>query len=172
MIYRPTIVQKLIVSYAIIGASLVVALIYAILSMNSISRTADDIARRDLAATAATIALQENFIEQQRSVGRFLIARQPEYRMLYEQEHEEFERLIALLGKEAETLDLGGLKKAFADFSTLNSRLFDGETLSAADLKPASDRLDKALEVARHGQQHLLEQKLSAAGEIKSRTLS
>lgn len=172
MRFKPTIVQKLIASYALIGASLVVALVYAISSMNTISKTADDIARRDLTATAATIALSENFIEQQRSVGRFLISKQPEYQMLYEQEGEEFIRLINLLAKENSSLDVTALKKEYAAFSAINRKLFNGENYTEKNLKAASDRLDKALESVHRNQKQSLEEKLTTAQNIKSKTVS
>lgn len=172
MKFRPTIVQKLVASYAIITALLLFALVYAILTMDSISKTAGDIARRDLAATAVSIALKENFIEQQRSVGRFLIAQQPEYKMLYEQENEEFYRLMEILAKEAQAIDLSELEKLSQEFGNNNARLFHGEKISSKDLKTVSEKLEKQINIVGQNQKKILEQKLANANAIKSKTIS
>ena len=169
-IFRLSLVQKLIVSFALIGVCLITAVVYAIMGLGTMHRMVGDIARNDLPAATAALTLRDAMLAQQRAAGRFQILKQPEFRGLYNRHSEAFRRTLATLQQQSGGADLGPLTKAFADYATLVERMFSGDELSDIVLKRAAERVEKAIEVVRGEQQKSLENKLVAAREREERT--
>ncbi|MBC8017932.1 MAG: GGDEF domain-containing protein [Verrucomicrobia bacterium] len=169
-IFRLSLVQKLIVSFALIGVCLITAVVYAIMGLGTMHRMVGDIARNDLPAATAVLTLRDAMLAQQRAAGRFQILKQPEFKGLYNRHSEAFRRTLTTLQQQSGGVDLGSLTKAFAAYATLVERMFSGEELSDIVLKRAAERVEKAIEVVRGEQQKSLENKLVAASEREERT--
>ncbi len=169
-IIRLSLVQKLIVSFALIGVFLITAVVYAIIGLSTMHRMVDDIARNDLTAATATITLRDIMLSLQRAAGRFQILKQPEFREIHRRQTEAFRLTLTKLQQQSGGADLGSLTKAFATYSTLAEHMFSSDGLSDVALKRAAERVEEAIEVARVEQKKSLDSKLIAASEREERT--
>lgn len=166
-------VQKLIGSFAIVGVCLITAVVYAVIGLDSMHRMVDDIARNDLAAATATIALRDAVLAQQRAAGRFMIFRQPEFKEIYDRQSEVFRQQLDMLRHRA-----GGnggmteLTTAYTAYESLNERLLAGNVQSEADIRQAAERVEKAIEAVNAERRKILKDKLSAAEARKAQTSS
>jgi len=167
---RISLVQKLIVSFALIGAFLITALVYAITGLNTMHRMVDDIARNDLTAATATISLRDTMLAIQRAAGRFQILKQPEFREIYHRQTTAFRLTLSRLQQQPGGADIRVLTKAFDAYSTLVERMFNGDGMSDAALKRAAEQVERAIEAVRSEQRKNLDSKLDAAGEREERT--
>ena len=85
-IFRLSLVQKLIVSFAIIGICLISAVVYAIMGLGTMHRMVGDIARNDLPASTEALTLLDTMKAQQRAAGKYQILKQPEFKEIYNQQ--------------------------------------------------------------------------------------
>lgn len=168
--FRLTLTQKLIISFAFNGICMVAALVYAITGLGTMRRTADDIARNDLAAATAAIAMRDTMLAQERTARRFLILRLPELREMHGRQAETFLRTLATLQQHTDVAGVGELKTSYASYGSLTARMFAGGAVDEAAMKRAAERVETAIEKVRSEQQKVLESKLGVAGERESRT--
>ncbi len=171
--FRLNLVQKLIGSFAIVGVCLITAVVYAVIGLDSMHRMVDDIARNDLAAATATIALRDAVLAQQRAAGRFMIFRQPEFKELYDRQAEVFRQQLDMLRHRSG--GNGGMAKltaAYNSYASLNERLFSGKEQSETDIRLAAEQVEKAIETVNAERRKILKDKLSAAEERKAQTSS
>jgi diguanylate cyclase (GGDEF)-like protein len=171
-LFRLSLIQKLIVSFAIIGVCLITAVVYAIMGLGTMHRLVGDIARNDLPAATSSLTLLDAIQAQQRAAGRFHILKQPEFKELYIRQSETFQRTLTMLHRQSGGSDLGPLTKSFEVYSAVVERMFRGEAVSDAALKQAAEHVEKAIEMMRSEQQKSLENKLVAAREREERTAS
>jgi len=82
---RLTLVQKMIFSFAVSGICLTAALVYTLSGLESMHRTEEDIARKDLAAITLTIKLRDSILTQERSLGRYRILKELTFKELFDQ---------------------------------------------------------------------------------------
>jgi diguanylate cyclase (GGDEF)-like protein len=169
-IFRLSLVQKLIVSFALTGVFLIIAVVYAIIGIGTMHRMVDDIARNDLTAATATITLRDIMLAQQRAAGRYQILKQPEFREIHRQQSEAFRQTLTKLQQQPGGADIRPLIRAFASYCTTVERMFSGGVVSDIDLKRAAERVEKAIEVVRSEQKRSLDRKLAAAGEREKHT--
>jgi GGDEF domain-containing protein len=169
-IVRLTLVQKLIVSFALIGICLITAVVYAIMGLGTMHRMVGDIARNDLPAATAALTLRDAMQAQQRAVGRFNILKQPEFREIYIRQSEAFRRTMATLQHQTGGVDVSSLVKAYDAYSTQVDRMFSGDEVKDDSLKRSAELVEKSIESMRSEQQKSLENKLVAAHEHEART--
>ena len=169
---RLALVQKLIVSFALIGVCLITAVVYAIMGLGTMHRMVGEIARKDLPASTAALTLRDAMQAQQRAAGRFQILKQPEFKEIYSRHSEYFRQTLKMLQQQSSGAELNALAKAFASYSTLVERIFSGDKVSDAALKRAAQQVEEAIEQVRGAQQKRLENKLVAAREREERTSS
>lgn len=167
--FRLSLVQKLIVSFALIGVCLITAVVYAVMGLGTMHHMVDDIARNDLTAATATITLRDAMQAQQRAAGRFLILKQPEFKDIYDRQSEAFRQILAKLRRSGEA-DLSPLDQAFTDYSALVGRIFSGSEVADVVLKRAAEKVENAIDVVHREQQKVLDNKLVAAREREERT--
>ncbi|BCS54315.1 diguanylate cyclase [Geobacter sp. SVR] len=167
---RLTLIQRLIVTFSIIGVCLISALVYAVVGLNSMHRMAADIARHDLTAATATIALRDSILAQHRAEGRYRIFRQPEFKELYLRQAASFRQTLSMLQRQPGGVGLAEVQGAYASYTKLCDRMFAGGTVEDALVRRAVERVEIALEKVRAEQQKLLESKLAAAEEREART--
>jgi diguanylate cyclase (GGDEF)-like protein len=168
---KPTLVQKLIISYAVIVFSLVAALLYSIAGLNSISKTANEIGSIDLAAAEALDSMRDSLREQQRAVGRFTIISGQEYKELYISQDVAFRKYLSIFKKTGLNA-LPELQKNSDNYDRLARMVFNGAPVPEEKMKSALNLADKWIEAAEVQQKHQLESKLVAAREKESNTIS
>ena len=168
--FRLSLVQKLIVSFALIGVCLITAVVYAIMGLGTMHRMVADIARNDLPAATAALTLLDTLQAQQRAAGRYHILKQPEFKEIYRRQSEAFQRTLTILHRQSGGVNLDPLTKNFAKYSTLVEGLFRGDVVSDYALKRAAERVEKSIESMRSEQQKNLDDKLIAASEREGRT--
>lgn len=171
-IIRLTFVQKLIVSFALIGVFLITAVVYAVIGLSTMHSMVDDIARNDLTAATTTISLRDVMLALQRAAGRYQILKQPEFADIHRRQSETFRLTLTRLQQQPGGADLGPLTKSFAAYSTLVERIFSGDVVNDIVLKRAAKRVDEAIEVVRGEQKKSLDSKLAAATEREERTVT
>ena len=112
-IFRLTLVQKLIASFALIGIFLTIAVVYAIMGLGTMHRMVGDIARNDLPAATAALTLRDAMQAQQRAVGRLQIFKQSEFKELYNRQSELFQQTLHTLQQQSGGADLRELDTGF-----------------------------------------------------------
>ncbi len=170
-ILQPTLVQKLIISYAIIVFCLVAALLYSNNGLRSISKTANEIGSVDLPAAAAVDSLRDSLKAQHRAVGRFSIMPGQEYKDLYYAQGIEFRNSLSTLQKTGLSA-LPSLRVEYEIFDRAAQGLFDGVLVSEGRMKSSVKRVEKGIETVQNQQNLQLESKLVAAREKESNTIS
>lgn len=171
-IFRLSLVQKLIVSFAIIGICLISAVVYAIMGLGTMHRMVGDIARNDLPASTEALTLLDTMKAQQRAAGKYQILKQPEFKEIYNQQSETFRRTLTSLQQKTAGDDLVLLTKSFAAYTDLIERILGGSEVSDNEMKHAALRVEQAIELMRSEQQKRLENKLEAARLREERTSS
>jgi GGDEF domain-containing protein len=169
-VIRLTLVQKLIVSFALIGICLITAVVYAITGLGTMHRMVGDIARNDLPSATAILTLRDSMQGQQRAVGRLQIFKQSEFKELYNRQSDTFRQTLVMLQKQSGGAFLGELSQAFASYSALVDRMLRGEHVTDSLLKNAAERVEQAIEMVRAEQKAHLESKLAAASDREART--
>jgi len=169
---RLSLVQKLIVSFAIIGICLITAVVYAIMGLGTMHRMVGDIARNDLPAATEALTLLDTMQAQQRAAGKYHILKQPEFRDLYNRQSEAFKKTLSALRQKSGGTDLTELTQAYAAYSVLVGRMYNGEEVAEGVLKRAGVRVETAIDTLRIEQQRTLENKLEAARLREERTSS
>ena len=156
MSFRMSLVQKLIVSFALSGACLIAALVYSITGLGTMHRMEQEIAEKDLKAATIVISLRERMVAQERLVGRFIILKQPEYRALHDMNAEEFRRELSNIKKIHMNQDIAGLEKGYRRYSELTDQIFKKHHSDLAGIRTAAeDVLNKIDLISKYNQQDL-----------------
>ncbi len=169
---RLSLVQKLVVSFAIIGICLITAVVYAIMGLGTMHRMVGDIARNDLPAATEALTLLDIIQSQQRAAGKFHILKQTEFRDLYNRQAEAYKKNFSELRRKADGTDLSALSQTYTDYSALVDRMFSGQNVGENALKLAGQRVEAAIDALRVEQKRILENKLVAARLREERTSS
>lgn len=162
--------RKLILSFVIIGACMLAALVYAIAGLNIMHRTVGDIAHTDLAAATATITLRDGMLAQERTARRFMILGQSELIEVHVRQAESFKKSIDLLKERTQLTTLQHLIASYDTYLTLTNTLFAGKAVSESALKSTAVSVETAIERLRAEQKQVLEQKLTAATSKEAQT--
>jgi GGDEF domain-containing protein len=171
-LFRLSLVQKLIVSFALIGICLITAVVYAIMGLGTMHRMVGDIARNDLPAATEVLTLLDTMQAQQRAAGKYQILKQSEFKDIYNRQSEAFHKTIAALQQKSGGIELSSLSRTYATYNALVEQMLNGREVSDNDLKRAARRVEVAIELLRSEQQKRLENKLEAARIREERTTS
>lgn len=162
---RLRLITKLFISFFISAVSMTGALFYAISGLGAMHKVETEIARNDLTAATLTISLPEMMVAQQRYAGRFQILRQPEFKVLYDQNAEKFRGALASLKLVYPGNNLSTLEKQYATYAELTARIFDGRPVRPDTLRKTVEQIDSTISRIRADQLRLLEEKLKASDE-------
>ena len=168
--FRLTLTQKLVINFAINGICMVTALVYAIIGLGTMHRMVDDIARNELGVATDSIVLRDCMLAQERTARRFLILRLPELQELHSGQVDTFRRTLASMQQHTKGVDFDELTASHSAYIVTISQMFAGGLVDESVMKQAANRVDIAIEKVRNEQQHILERKLSDAGEREART--
>jgi diguanylate cyclase (GGDEF)-like protein len=170
--FRLTLVQKMIISFAICGLCMMAALVYAITGLGIMHRMEDEIARKDLAAATITITLREIMLAQERYIGKFQILRQPEFQDLYDQNTEVFRTKFASLQQVYQDAGISKLASAYDEYVRLGKQVFSGNKVEAAVMRHAAERVEAVIERIRTDQKESLSNKLKISDEKEEKTVT
>ncbi len=168
---RLSLTQKMIVSFAISGLSLLAALLYSIAGMGTMHRVQKDIAHTDLAAATTIMSLQEIFHAQERLLGRYQILKQQEFHALFQRNRDEFDAGMKHLRQSVPGPSTTQLAAAYEQFAEVADAVFRSADPSPAAVRGRVDQLDAAFEAFRAAQRTSLERKLKESDRRESRTL-
>lgn len=168
---RLTLIQKMIISFVVSGFFLLAALIYSVANMSSMYRTQESIARNDLTAATVTISLHEILLAQERSVGRYQILHQQEFRELSDKNAAKFLDGLTVLRQVSNEPALAVLVTEYTGYADLVKKLFAGQSVAPAAIRESAERVEKAFARLRTEQQLALDHKLKESDEKVSKTV-
>jgi diguanylate cyclase (GGDEF)-like protein len=172
MPFRLTLVQKLIVSFALSGLCLMAALVYSISGLGAMHQMERDVAEKDLKAATIVLRLRELMVAQERQVGRFIILKLPEYRAMHDLNAEEFRRELIRIREIHKNPDIAGLEKSYHLYSELTDRVFEGHQPDVGGMKSAVEDVLKKIGLISADQRLDLSQKLVLSNLHEEKTVA
>lgn len=169
---RLSLIQKMIVSFALCGICMLAALVYAVIGMGTMHRMEEEIARNDLSAATTTITLRELMLTQERYVGRFQILQQPVFRDLYDRNAEKFRSELASLQRVYRGGALGRLVTAYDAYATLTGQVFQGRIVDDGVMKQTARQVEDIIEHIRVEQKESLATKLKVSDEKEAKIVT
>lgn len=139
--FHLTLIQKMILSFALSGMCLMAGLLYAISGLGAVHRMEQEIVNKDFKAANITIRLQGLMVAQERLAGRFKIFKLPEYKSLHDQNTDDFRRELLNLKAVYNNPVIKELESDFADYSRLAGLLFEGKLTDLTELKKGVDSI-------------------------------
>jgi len=170
--FRLSLIQKMIVSFALCGICMMAALVYAVVGLSTMHRLEEEIARNDLAAATTTITLREMMLTQERYIGRFQILRQSVFRELYDRNAEKFRSELASLRRVYHGDALDRLVAAYTAYANLTREVFRGRGIDDRTMKQAAAQVEDIIEHIRVEQKESLEAKLKASDEKEAKIVT
>jgi diguanylate cyclase (GGDEF)-like protein len=170
-ITRLTLVQKLVLSYAAMAFFTVGALVYALMGLNSLHKSAREIAGTDLVLIGLTGKLRESTVAQQRYAGKYAILREAEFADLFRRREADFLDLLHQTQRQTPGPDLDRLFLLYRNYQAAADTLFQDSTAGDAVLRSAAERVFEAIDSVAAGQRHRLNQKLAAADDRERTTI-
>lgn len=169
---RMSLVRKMILSFALTGVCLMAALVYSISGLGAMHRMEQEIAGKDLKAATIVIRLHELIVAQERLTGRFRILKEPEYRVIHDQNSDEFRRMLLKLREVNNNPAVIALESDYARYTNLAGRLFAGETSDAAAMKKTIDNITRLIDSVSKVQRQDLSRKLALSDISEEKTVT
>jgi len=166
-----TLVQKLIFSYAAMLFFTTAALVFAVVGLYSIKRTARDIIITDLPAISATLRLRESLLAQERYAGKFMILRLDEFRQLFHQREEEFHKILGDLEKKNSDETISRLSIDYHAYQQEVDRLFKAPAEAPLPARKEAEQVFADIEAVSASRQKLLFEKLAETDRREAATV-
>ncbi|NTV50870.1 MAG: diguanylate cyclase [Geobacteraceae bacterium] len=170
--FKMSLVQKLILSFALSGVCLIVALVFSISGLGAMHKMEKEIAGKDLKAATIIIRLRELVVAQERLTGRFSILKQPEYKLIHDRNSEEFRRELIKLGEINKSSSVDALEAAYSSYVVLAGRLFSGVTPDEHGIKKIIDNVTRLVDKISEDQRLDLSQKLARSDIYAEKTVT
>ncbi len=168
---RFTIVQKLTASYAAMLFFITASLVYSMVGLYSLNRTAKDIARSDLFAINTAGKLRELMLAQERFAGKYVILKSDEFLDLYGKRQGEFLTLLGEVGRRDNNGNFRAIVQAYERYRTEIERVF---RIGGKDELPAKNEADavvSAIDEFSASRRKLLADKLADADQREADTV-
>jgi len=166
-----SLVQKLIASYAAMTLFTMAALVFAILGLFSLNKTAREVASKDLVFIDSINKLRESIVAQERYAGKYSILKGAEFVELFQLREVEFNRLLKSFDGSRHLVDRQTLFKLYADFQQKSAALFAGNTAEIVPLQNTSTRIVTFLDQLYSRELQMLNAKIDSADEKESYTV-
>ncbi len=166
-----SLVQKLVASYAAITFFTMAALVFSILGLYSLNKTARDIARNDLMLINSANKLRESLLAQERYSGKYAILKSPEFIDLYRLRETEFLSTLKSLHTEQQKHELENLASLFENYRRIVNDLFLGKISDTLAQKTAAENVLKSIDTIYTNGQRNLNAKLEEADRKESSTI-
>ena len=170
--FHLSLVQKMILSFALSGMCLMAGLLYAINGLGAMHRMEQEIADKDLKAATITIRLHELMVAQERMSGRFRILKLPEYRTIHNQKADDFRREVINLKAVHEDPVIAAMEADFARYSDLAGFLFAGEFADSKEMKNKVEAVLKQIDTISENQRLDLLRKLAMSDIQEKHTVA
>lgn len=176
MIIRParrkfSLFQKLLASYAAMALFTMGALLFALLGLFSLNKTAREIASKDLVFIDSINQLRESILSQERYAGKYSILKGTDSLELFQRRAVESHRVISSLDTSNHLMEKQSLDKLYADFRQEAAFIFAGETVNITPLHNAALEILTSLDRIYTREQLMLAAKLKSADEKESATV-
>ncbi len=169
---RFTLVQKMIISFAVSGICLTAALWYALAGLDTMHRMEEEIARKDLVAVTVTIGLRDALLAQERSLGKFQILKEDEFREGFRQSSLTFRQALVSLRQVYAGERLAALEKTYQAYLRASQDILAGQDASLITAKQQANRIEAIISAIRDDQQHDLVRKLAITDQAERKTVS
>lgn len=170
--FHLTLIQKMILSFALSGMCLMAGLLYAISGLGAIHRMEQEIVNKDFKAATITIKLNELMVSQERLAGRFKILKLPEYKLLHDQNTADFHREMLNLKAVYNNPAIKELESDFADYSRLAGLLFNEKLTDLTELKKGVDSVLWHIDRISKDQRYDLSRKLAYSDMQEEHTVT
>jgi diguanylate cyclase (GGDEF)-like protein len=162
---RFTLVQKLIFSYAATAFFTVGALVYAVMGLNSLHKSAREIADSDLVLIGLTGRMRESIVAQQRYAGKYAILKEAEFADLFRRRELDFLDFLHQTQQQKPGLDVDRLSSLYRSYQTAADTLFQDGVSGDAMLRSAAQKVFEAIDSVAANQRYRLNQRLEAADD-------
>ena len=169
--FRLTLVQKMILSFAVSGVCLTTALVYALAGLDAMHHMEEEFARKDLAAVTMTIGLRDAILAQERSLGKYLILKELVFRDVFDKNAQQFTTTLLSLKQIYQGGKLKNLEASYRVYHQTSQKIFAGNTAVIPAMKQAAERVEKIIAEIRDEQQESLVYKLKITDEQENRTV-
>jgi len=166
-----SLVQKLIASYAAMTLFTMAALVFAILGLFSLNKTAREIASKDLVFIDSINKLRDSIVAQERYAGKYSILKGAEFVELFQLREVEFNKLLKSFDSSRQLVDRQALHKLYADFQQKSAALFAGKTTEIVPLQNTSTKIVTFLDQLYSRELQRLNAKIDSADEKESYTV-
>ncbi len=148
-----------------------VAIIYSIIGITSITATTRDIVKHDLVVINSAIKLRESLLNLQGYAGKYAILRSPEFINLFREREIQFLSAIAQLRNIEDTKEISDLEQAFESYRSTAIALFQKKFDSSNQLKISADKVLFRIDSIYTNRQNTLTKKLIAAERQETSTV-
>lgn len=170
--FRLTLVQKMILSFALSGISLIAALSYSISGLGAMHKMEQEIAGKDLKAATITVRLRELVVAQERLTGRFRILKQPEYKVLHDRNAVDLQRELSNLKAVHNSAAVKSLEAGYGRYTMLAESLFAGGSSDSVQMKKTIDYVLNTLDTISEDQRRNLSIKLAMSDMQEEHTVA
>lgn len=170
--FHLSLVQKMVLSFALSGICLMAGLLYAISGLGAMHKMEQEIADKDLKAATITIKLRELMAAQERLTGRFRILKLPEYKLIHDQNAEDFRRQVIQLKTVHNSDTIAAMESDFSRYSALADLLFAGKQSDSTEMKNSVEAVLKQIDTISEDQRHDLSRKLALSDIQEEHTVT
>lgn len=139
------------------------ALVFSVLGLYSLNKTAREIAHNDLTIISSLTKLRASLLAQEGYAGKYAILGSDEFINLFHQREKETLDILAVLATTASAPEFAPLSRMYEEYRRAGTRLFSGETEDTTSLRPSAQRLLDSVDALYATRQHRLQAKLEAA---------
>src|SRR5512138_1129019 len=168
---RFSLIQKLVASYAAMTLFITAAMIFSILGLYSLNRTAREIAKRDLAVIDTVNKLRESIIAQERYASKYAILKSGEFVDLYRKREVDFLETLRTFPGAGSHQEVTALNSLYQGFRKDVGRMLTGSTQQENHYRDSATRVLNTLDAIAHNEQVRLNEKLKAADEKERATV-
>lgn len=166
-----TLVQKLILSYAVIAFFSMAAAAFSTFGLQSLNGIVRDIARNDFAFIKSTETLRDSIQTQERSAAKFSVLKSPEFKEIFDRRQQEFLSTVEKLKNTGSGPLLVALTNHYREFTAKAEELFTGRSTDIQPLKKAAARVENSIETLYVSRQIVLNTKLENADRERESTV-
>jgi diguanylate cyclase (GGDEF)-like protein len=167
---RFTLVQKLIFGYAAMAFFTVGALVCAVMGINSLHKSAREIADSDLVLIGLTGRMRESIVAQQRYAGKYAILKEAEFADLFRRREADFLDLLHQTRQQKPGPDVDRLSTLYRNYQTAADTLLQNGMSGDAMLRSTAQKVSEAIDSVAAGQRRRLNQRLEAADDRERTT--
>lgn len=160
---RFSLIQKLVASYAAMTLFIMAAMVFSILGLYSLNRTAREIAKRDLAVVDTVNKLRESIIAQERYASKFAILKSSEFAELYRKREKDFLETLRTFPQAVPHQEVTTLTTLYETFRRDVTQLLAGSRTEEGRFRDSATRVLKSLDTIAGNEQIRLNEKLKAA---------